>query len=666
MSKNLKVFTTEDINSMLSEAFESTHNALCTSSNYRLLMRTLDDALVTKSTLPLEKSRDEGRVEAIVYFCSTFCSHLIMITEKALNYQFSMYNLTKNFEDYCANKEFSESLRSLEPLLNAYNLANQICNSELSVPFIVQKQCIEKLSVFLQFPHRKGSSPEKLFYIQPNDLARGRLTMTKPGKWFMSNGLGIEKDALDFSTVWAATAEKIPSVFFLSELTDKGGLSEDNWEWVYENTDAKTGSCMIKCPEVARVYADNPILDIAYMTSTNEPFSGKVIARTIVRHDKKHFIRSYHIDHKVQCQFIGFLKDKGFVEERDLAGVILKRIVDKHNSANLVFPYLDGSSQYVVGTGDSNAGLEVVRNISSKSKEIGLRYMEHYSGCSSGRVSALNKCTHCSSFGRVSEKGYILAEGKQKLIKTCTYCIRSFIYDQSKRRYYSASDFKFFLSIDHSEKQYNVCQENEKIPDQYTEITCKYTLKEYTGGGERFTLENLKGEKVSCDSVLVSKKMYTKYPVSLYTGEVTDVSQCSYFDFAGFSSMKDLIVRLSRYNKYEPEADALRKKLKHLDKKKAKNTFLEFMLNKGVITQEEYNENTNVIVVPDLTVKLSDGESTVVRKHNLESGELVYDFSLSNEIKEKLWKPILSETEKLKKELDDLFKEWDAIETVVF
>ena len=655
------VYTPEEVQQILKDSFARA-KYLCNHDSFRAAMKVLDTALQTKSPAPIQKNIDRGYAEAIYYLVDSMCSTLAQQVESALSYDYSLYNMVKYPSDYECIQEIKESVESMKLLLKVYSLCLDVKEGRKSIPFLVQKFCIEDMNIFLQFPHRKTTEGESISFIRADDLHRSRITVQKPGKWFMANSLGIEKEALEFSTLWAATAEKPPVVFFLSELTELGGLSEKNWEWVYGATSPQTGSCMIKCPEVARVYADNPVLDMAYITDSGEPLKGTVIARSIVRRDNNTYIRAYQNNHKTGALFTGFLADKGFKENRDLKGVTLKRVIDSKNSSNLIFPYLDGNSQIAISSDTSKDLFEVVSSIPSSKNR---RRLEVYHGTSAGRVAKAHECEHCTSFGSQHDYGFVKKDGKPKKIMYCNHCKTSFLYSEKDGKRYSVDDFKFLWVVSSGRSSF---VQSDSV-DGYTQVTCTDTLREL--GDYSTTI--IKLEDKDGNDLIKAKKFdfmidllpRCMNPVTLYNGMVTDLSAATHFGSKYFKGVDPkLAFKLQYCSRYDRAARKIADELYYGNEKTGKKKLFAFFLKNGIIDQVTHDSSTQVQTVPALTISLSDG-SSVSRSHDLEEGELVYTFSLTEEIKEKLWKPILSETEKLKKDLEDLFAELKAIDMVV-
>lgn len=662
-----KVYEQKEIVELFEKAFENikTNEMSCIPSFNRAL-KVIQRCIETSSATPLREHVNKGEPSVALFAISWALSTISGSFEEKMRYEYSLSGIAKYTNEYLEREDIAPTIKSIGAFINLFKFKQDFEKDSFDIPYLVQKLYLTDYKLFIQLPHRSNSEPDMLCYYRSiEDLARNKKTTIKPGKWFLANNLGIEKQALEFSQAWSASAIKPPKVFFLSELVDKGGLSEDNWEWVYKKTDGRTGSCMIKCPEIARVYADNPVLDMAYITSTDKPFEGTVLARTIIRHDKKNYIRTYQADHKLGGYFTGFLREKGFTENRDLKGVTIKRLISKENPKHLIMPYLDGNSQIVMGNKENPNVFTVLSQLNSSSNKES-RYLEVYNGTSAGRVQLRTRCAHCGAMGDAYDAGFIKGKDDKPLrVDSCIYCRKNFVFCTKTRKSYSLSDYKFYWQLGRDGSGLVVDFSKPTDQDQ-RKITCDFTKNNVKSTFIPSDLEDKDGNRLKdSTSILVENAPYATTPVLTVDGKISEENYCSTVPEDVYacltSEMKKKIGK--HFSKYDAE---MRDSFGTFDKKaKRKKKFLTILNKRGYITNEELESMVDSVKIPKLEVELFDNESKMIREYNEDDGEIEYVFNLSSSIREKLWKPILSETEKLKKELDDLLASWNAVEVVM-
>lgn len=260
---------------------------------------------------------------------------------------------------------------------------NQATNFyEKNLPFVAAKVLFSKPELILELPFFMAET------VTVFDFAKGRSTEMKAGRWFSSR-TGIEgKEVIDFTDALKLEFKNSEGTFLLSE--KEGGLSEANWKWLYQKTSASTGSCMIKIPDIARCYADNPDLDAIYTLDKN----GKTVTgRTIIRRDNNTYIRIYSIDHSTHLKIQKRCNAMNLRENRNLKGVKLKYI--EKDADNLFIPYVDGDAAYLhQKKSESGYYFEV-----SDTSRTGSKPVPVYSRTSSGVLRKLKECSSCGSFG---------------------------------------------------------------------------------------------------------------------------------------------------------------------------------------------------------------------------------------------------------------------------
>lgn len=306
------------------------------------------------------------------------------------------------------------------------------------------------LDLLLQLPHRAESQGDSMisYYRTNSDVIRGRETRTTPGRWFGANKLGTEKEGLQFNTHFCSTGIQQNKVHLLSE--KEGGCSEDNWAWAYGNTDMKTGSCMIKCPDAARVYAYDNNLDLAYITDDGTP-NGKIISRTILRRDKKTYIRVYYTDYRIEQQMVSYLNSIDYDADRDLVGCKLGKI----KPSNLENPdlklywlsYIDSYDDvYVEDKGDYWLVTD--------------DYEDGYDAQNSRGYLVFGKCA-CNKSGYDLNMAHNFVDGKITTTLVCGSCKKNYFYREQgyTNEYYNKNHFahvkNYTKSSDDSEYNYN-------------------------------------------------------------------------------------------------------------------------------------------------------------------------------------------------------------------
>ena len=582
-----KALPKEEVKSILQTSYKKASSEYIGTSGYYYAMSTVETCLQEKSPIALQNRIENGsrcpvgallvntRDEISLYVQQSFSMFLSTIRHWESKIKQAEDKSTVSSEDFIT---FIESVSAL-PAFDGHS--EEVENGNIEVPYLIQKVYFDNQDVFFSLAHRDYSQPEMLAYYRSlDDLSRGKKTFVKPGKFFMQHNLGIEKEALEFSQQWISSAIKKKTVFFLSECIEQGGLSEENWEYVYKNTSSLAGSCMTKRAKAARVYADNPDLDIAFITETDKPFEGSVLARTIVRRDNKSYIRIYSTKSKLQGYLAGFLNNLGFFENRDMSGVTLKRVLHTKSGSKIAMPYIDGDSYYLVGKPVVQNGFKVLDFEEVEKHPVGS--VELYrSREASGSLSAIRQCKYCNSFGSsVQGKAYLKNQkGKTVSKKICKSCKDDFIWDGSKRSYYKKTDFKFIQEYEWSITSARVLLTQEDIQN-YEKITCQHLLKEMYSAG--YGKEFLWNED--------DKAYYVKkgHAAMTYEGDVTASESTGLFNNAELTDL--LPWRLKNVQlKYSLSDRTVKDLMLYTASKQNKLQFLKLMLERNVITQEEHD-----------------------------------------------------------------------------
>lgn len=359
---------------------------------------------------------------------------------------------------------------------NYENKLESIANGHWIVPSCVAIKMFDvdnpkHLSLWLDLPHRSEVDPvgSLSYYRTMQDVIRVRETRTKPGRWFGARELGTEAEGLTFNSHWTSTGTPLAKHFFLSETK---GLSEESWKWSYGNTDRATGSCMIKAPDAARIFAYDDRLDLFYITEDDTP-DGKIIVRTIVRNDTKKYIRLYSSSHNKSCQAKSTLTSLGYSEERNLHGIKLGKVKPDNmldDSELYWLSYLDSHSDtYVVDAKDHWVCHDT--NYESQ-KERDHRYDSNYhDGMWSKGYFGVGKCS-CGKRGYDLYIAYSVKDGKVGVKTACGACSDKYYVKESdySQSYYDKNHFIFV-------KDYSVDEED------YDE-DCYYETKVYRKGEE--------------------------------------------------------------------------------------------------------------------------------------------------------------------------------------
>lgn len=344
---------------------------------------------------------------------------------------------------------------------NYMDKLESIVNSVWIVPSCVMLKMLDvdnpkHLSLWLDLPHRSEADPvgSISYYRTMQDVIRMRETRTKPGRWFGARELGTEAEGLEFNSHWTSTGTP-PATYFL--LSETKGLSEESWKWSYANTDRDTGSCMIKVPDAARIFAYDDNLDLFYITDNDKP-DGKIIVRTIIRKDTKKYVRLYTSSHTKGLQAKTSLTVLGYTEERSLHGIKLGKIRPDN--------MLDDSELYWLSYLDSNSDAYVVDAVDhwvcydgdyeSDDERKKRHNSTYYDGQYSRGYFGVGKCS-CGKHGYELNLAYSVVGGKVGAKTACARCYDKYYVKESdySRSYYDKNHFVLVKDYSVNEDDYD-------------------------------------------------------------------------------------------------------------------------------------------------------------------------------------------------------------------
>lgn len=444
-----------------------------------------------KNILQYVPSKCDGRVDHYNYYLNRMleCAYQnIDDSFYAVNNK-TLYSVSKTANDPHF-KDFA--------FLDAYRASiRKIMESEWEIPECLVNMYFTTLDAWRELPHRSITDREMLaYYRTEDDYLRNRLTKTKPARYFVAKAWGKESEALDFNNSWVSTGADVAKLFLLSEL--EGGCSQENWKWVYANTDTDTNSCMIKCSDAARVYAFDKTLDLAYFTEDNTP-KGNVITRTILRTDIKKYIRIYYTDYRQEKMMQLLLQGKGYTVERDMNGVKLGIVPRTAAGGNSFWmPYVDGNSQYAIKKDDHF--LVVDYDEAEDSDDV------YEVDDAQGYLFVRSKC-RCGNMSRDFNPFVTVVDNQEVTLDLCPRCTRNAVWDDDTEKYYDSEHFMFCMLLDEYDSSRRMTRETNGLvvePEGHVRVTDKNLISHY-GAND-----------TTCTGLFVVKKD----AVTLYDGSI--------------------------------------------------------------------------------------------------------------------------------------------------